>query len=576
LKGSSHDVYKTHMHTSGIDPLPVYYKLCDKNYPPLLAQIEAAMSHSYRIVKGKNSAKLRPVVDDDGHVIGTVSFEIPGFKSFFETNYTLEELLKWNVAQELVSRYIREEDDLHPGNWGVGQDFELYGIDFDMSLYSLTSVPELKGCRTINNGIFAPTPDHCFPVTLRDLEQFPILEDQQPCHWPTKNPNNGNLFKKYRDIEVFKALSKHPKFIEQKWMAFLIELIVPKMWRFLVIGDHFCKDATSQATLHKISSYLDERLLKIEFTLIQIPAFRKFIIQGKDYLQIAKNHLREKNCDAAKEMLETFMSQSDDQYFRILKGCMVHDLKIVIDQMGSVLASQASKSIQNNLIHFAETFSHSIQPFQESYFEFKTSVEKLQKEYENSPWLIPDGIYEILHNYKEFNPPKVFSVHQSIFFAPIPQATPSYTKLIEPKKILAYSLFCWITHQESLDKCIELSKECLKTYCSGLMLRRHRKGEIQSLIALFEAKDKGRIELFKAFSSFFNTGEWKSTSANTTLLTLFIQNILDQKKNKGSFALMRCPDLEQVLDMVQSKKWNPESELKLISCELNVLASKIN
>ena len=144
---------------AAITSLRVFFKKCDSTYPPSLAQIEAAASASSRLTRGGKFARIRTVINGLGFVIGSISHGFTDFKPMYQYTFTLNDLIKYNAAKSLVNRYVKQDDDFHPGNAGIAKVDDDVGetwvdIDGDMFYYPMTS--QIKGPRVINNGFFAP------------------------------------------------------------------------------------------------------------------------------------------------------------------------------------------------------------------------------------------------------------------------------------------------------------------------------------------------------------------------------------------------------------------------------------
>src|SRR5690606_31485766 len=101
---------------------------------------------------------------------------------------------------------------------------------------------EIKGARAINNGILAPLPKDLFPVTDKDIDAFPNIRDAQPCHWPTKIPNNLAIWKRFPNRAEFVKLAEDSMAIRQKYYAFLREILIDPEDHLQVMIPSFSRD----------------------------------------------------------------------------------------------------------------------------------------------------------------------------------------------------------------------------------------------------------------------------------------------------------------------------------------------
>lgn len=225
----------------------VYFKKIDHTYPPLLAEIEAAISDSLRIVRGHCAARVLPVVNTDGVVIGAIPYELPEFQSLSGSSMSASEMLSMGAIEELFTRYARGDDDVHINNWGKANIFGrwvMVGIDFDMGFYFFT-VKFKGGDRAVSHG---PAAD-IFPITDRDINAFPVLTDAKPCHWVSKLPGNGNFLKAYSNVAEFIKMSKDPKVINYKYQAFLKELLIDRKFHYRILERNFERTESGEQQL---------------------------------------------------------------------------------------------------------------------------------------------------------------------------------------------------------------------------------------------------------------------------------------------------------------------------------------
>lgn len=208
------------------------------HYPELLAKMSVATSVLKGVFQGNYSAEERLVFDDDGHVVGTLSIAIEGFKPFnfyqeaVPTDADLRDqvipstktLIAKNIMEVLLGRWFLDDDDAHPHNLGFAGNHAA-DIDFDMFWYWFTIY--MKEPRTVIG-----VPKKRIFLSVDDWEHFPNTKDAKHYHWPTYNnpgqetlptaaPVGRFLPKAYADPGQFQRLANDAQAHEQKLAAAL-------------------------------------------------------------------------------------------------------------------------------------------------------------------------------------------------------------------------------------------------------------------------------------------------------------------------------------------------------------------
>lgn len=165
-----------------------------------ITEIEAFNALCYRLLLNDRTPMVRSVHDDEGNRIGVLSTEIADFQSLHE--YYLSQakqtgflkspsqthLIESGIGRILAAAYCEEENDLSGAN--IGYDalkIKAYKIDHDQATWPFTakylgvnpSRPQQSNgrCRGVK-------PIDAFPVTQRDLNEFPYLMDAKPRSFP--------------------------------------------------------------------------------------------------------------------------------------------------------------------------------------------------------------------------------------------------------------------------------------------------------------------------------------------------------------------------------------------------------
>ncbi|WED42969.1 hypothetical protein [Legionella cardiaca] len=222
---SGHEVYKVEfVDTDGQTKTGFYKELIpdgtgDGSYPAVLAKYSVAASILVRLAIGELGAEERLVFDENGQIKGTVSINLPNFRPMYTSKNVLlegvpkdpqeaeivcpsvETLLKYNIAELLVSAWRSKNDDFHPGN------FSRFGlIDWDMALYPYTYI--MKGKRK-SDGLMKDLPEKRMRFRSKEIDNFPNIEG--PTYFPPNQlPGNLNAAKRFSSYAEFQKLAANP------------------------------------------------------------------------------------------------------------------------------------------------------------------------------------------------------------------------------------------------------------------------------------------------------------------------------------------------------------------------------
>ena len=141
----------------------------------------------------------------------------------------MEFLVHCGLAEALVWAYFFEDDDRHKKNFAIVHDpvaltYRVVLIDFDRAGFSV-----LGQVRPGAERHRAPLPaKDAYNITLRDLDNFPQIVDQQPWYWPT---SERSLVAEHGyssvEAEAFAKLNSHPEFCRRQWAAFARIVLTP-------------------------------------------------------------------------------------------------------------------------------------------------------------------------------------------------------------------------------------------------------------------------------------------------------------------------------------------------------------
>lgn len=209
-----------------------FYKPVEEagTYPCLLAKFEVALHVRYQLSHGQVFPNDYLVFDEQSNIVDTLSEEIEGFRLLEDgPEFTVDLLVKNNVASIMVPSILMQCDDRHPQNYGyrlhADGSYEFFIIDLDMAFYRYTV--HIKGGRDFNyDGLMRSISPHLFELSRYDLDNNPFVREQR-VHWPTHYPYNLNPGKVYKltTMEAFKALAADPKYHGQSLQQFVIHLV---------------------------------------------------------------------------------------------------------------------------------------------------------------------------------------------------------------------------------------------------------------------------------------------------------------------------------------------------------------
>lgn len=583
---SSHDVKKMIIQTEPDKGKVVYFKKCDDTYPPILAQIEAASSASCRLSRGENAARVRPVVNEKGGVVGTASYEIPTFTSFSGESLSVGVMLRMGVIEELVARYVRMEDDMHPDQIGVAQDLGVVGLDYDMLWYGVITA-QIKGPRVINNGFTAPLPEDAFPITDEDINRFPDIRDAQPCHWPTKVPNNLNIRKVFPNRAEFLNFANDPMYLPVKYFAFLREVLIDPEEHLLVMIPHFSRNTEGVEMIKKMKACIEARWELLVNVLTHNAGFRKYIVKNKTCIRDIIDHFAKYNNNIAMEGIQLDLDKMENRFQGIVRKCMVKDLTVVLFDLGCKIkgVKQGWKEFKLSyqaMIDICLSFKTSDCSFPDAFFTLECELSNLvldQRERMTQWTEFCQNITQVLENYRGL----VTKKHGPLAMSIIVDRSRRKSMTLEDgsldrEKCIARALYSMLSNEINNKKVIEVVAGVLKEYAptgynsvvGGLnpwTFTRKRGAEIEDLIKGLEFHpDKTALLI----SNFLNSGEWNQSgyvvggSANVTLIIRLAEKLLEGFKNQITLQQLRKHDLVELCFALESGDWNLEKSAKTI------------
>lgn len=574
VESSGHTVRKM-IYSSGVEGVQtVYFKECDPTYPPILAQMESAASSSYRIVRKKCAALVRPVVDEKDYVIGSISFEIPGFESMVSKKLTAAQLVEANAAEALFARYVREEDDSTPSNIGYSEGLGLVDIDYDMSFYPISS--QLKGPRLINNGFTAPHPSQAFPITKRDLANFPDIVDAQPCYWPTKIPNNWNIRKNFPSQYEFRKLNEIPEYLHRLCRAKLLELLIDHPTHCRVMATNYENRLDAKRWQALLEGHILKRYQNLRTAVVDNSTFRKFIVHHRKALQECKQHFVDYNHEIAPKGVSFDIEQIDERYHEIVKECLVKELLYALYDIAG--RKVYLTEFVDNITDKYQSLLQKVIIFRDSPVQVRESFALLDEQIKNVSldkihavqikWMeLCDHVYKIVENYRGVIDPNSQSV-ATVLHVPHPVDNPlSYLKRVRGVEVIATQLQKWVNQRQNSEQIVDVVRQCMEEYRPvgvGTWFAKFNPGNytrtrtedmerlICDLSKMQLKKELKENAVSERLSEFLSNGSWnesgvcRSASANVLIIAKLCKATLESFANELSLEHLKDHRLVEI------------------------------
>lgn len=265
-----------------------------------ITEIEAFNGISYRLLLNGRTPRVRSVHDAKGNRVGVLSREIEHFQSLHD--YYLKEkkktgrmcspkqrdLVKSGIGRVLAAAYCEEENDLHGGNIGYDPiEIKAYKIDHDQATWPLTSKyrginPNKPYYGSIR--VHGIKPKDAFPITQRDITNFPYLKDAKPRAFPDKADNA---------LLDLNGIENDPNFIKDAFSVFLKRaLFDEQIYRPIANATIGSPKLREELVAHK-----SERSALLREELIRNEKFLNFLIDNPNLKAQIMDEFREYNND---------------------------------------------------------------------------------------------------------------------------------------------------------------------------------------------------------------------------------------------------------------------------------------
>ncbi len=254
-----------------------------------IAELEVFNSYCSKLVLGDRYPLATTVYDQQR--CGLVSLAVDGFISF--RDYTKkhgrkiseQELLESEAVKVWVSAYVEDENDLHADNVGFNAKGMCVGIDGDQKSWPITSkyhfIDAEKGEPHLQ---YSVPPIKAFPVTERDLIDFPVLKDAKP---------HNAVHKTDTDLIVIGNMRLQKKFQEDKWRTFLKRILIADT-TYIALAKACIASPKGQAQAIALKCTKTKDLTA---ALLNIADFRHYVKENPDQLEMIAQEIEDEfNC----------------------------------------------------------------------------------------------------------------------------------------------------------------------------------------------------------------------------------------------------------------------------------------
>lgn len=304
-----------------------------KNNTKIEAEIEAFNALCFEVLLGEHTAKVKLVHDNKKKIIGTVSELIPDYYSFahyFDEHDNqlpdIAELLESEFCRLWVAVYTETENDFHLDNYGYGKNSKNESIcvklDHGNASWPVLAkhekshlLAEYGNDRTAN--LHRADIRDKFAISIRDIVTFPLIKDAHPYHCIS----NTEATLKFQDLK------DHPGFLAQKYFTFLKRILLD-----VSLFEAFATATISNSHIRKdLVAHKEVRTRELAKTLIQIPGFRKYILENPEVIDniVAEfEHYNLTHTHKKNRSLDVDIDKVRERYAALQKQCEYKQPKV--------------------------------------------------------------------------------------------------------------------------------------------------------------------------------------------------------------------------------------------------------
>lgn len=261
-------------------------------------QVEVACTNLFNLLDPAHCASAYIVLDGDiaNHCIikkinGLKTVDQVLQKADFPLE-TTQELLASGIAPVMIYNFLLQNNDFRTGNIGLTEEKTLIAFDFDKALWSYPT------CALFNPMNADDQYDKAlFPLTLRDIQNFPDIQDATPEQWPTRDlapydENNPLCVRSQKLAVLLRQLKDDPLFIEEKYGCFFKFSLLCQCPT--LITQALAKSIHPECNAFKIIlAGLQSRAQQLQWLLLADPQFEPFIENTQTWFKAIKDEYPE-------------------------------------------------------------------------------------------------------------------------------------------------------------------------------------------------------------------------------------------------------------------------------------------
>lgn len=280
-----------------------------------LSDFEAYNSYCFRLLLGQRHPKIKSVYNSKGERLGTLSEQISPLESCEHHHTTttykdkrmiknvpdINEYVHSEMIKVWVAAYVEEENDLHDGNYGFGPRGYIVKWDDDQATLPLI-IKYYTGEKYLD----------CFPVTQRDIKNFPFLTDAKPTNWPTKE----DYFQQYPHF--LPELMKIEKVIHDMYYMFLRRILIPT--ENYQVGANACFRSVKLRI--KAAQHKQRKTEVLKKELLENPEFQNYVFYNPHVIDTLLKEFTEFNQEIIKPKdvdLRVDLQKIKDNYDQLLQ-----------------------------------------------------------------------------------------------------------------------------------------------------------------------------------------------------------------------------------------------------------------
>ena len=187
-------------------------------------QVEVACTNFFNLLDPEHCARAFIVVNQNNIASRCLIERIEGLRTIDQVLLTEElpvttpQLIEMGITPVFIYNFLLQNNDFRTGNIGLTPDNKLIAFDFDQALWSYPTCALYDAAYDTRHKKWNAD---LFPLSLRDIQNFPAIQDARPNQWPSRdveNPNSNYLNERAQKLaDSLSALKDNAHFVEEKY-----------------------------------------------------------------------------------------------------------------------------------------------------------------------------------------------------------------------------------------------------------------------------------------------------------------------------------------------------------------------